>query len=117
MVEISDPSARGWHRLAMRFAEGGWFTRAYRCEGLAAMECADALTRSVLYRSAATLALDAGETQEARRLAECGLAGAPPAEIADELREVLVQCNDAKVRVGSHYADTDTRDGAAWRNW
>ncbi len=45
--------------------------------------------RSVLYRSAATLALDAGERDEARRLARVGLAGNPPGEIADELRDVL----------------------------
>jgi hypothetical protein len=46
-------------------------------------------TRSVLFRSAATLALDCGENREAERLACLGLSGGAPAEIADELRDVL----------------------------
>jgi hypothetical protein len=45
--------------------------------------------RSVLYRSAATLALDAGEPKEAARLAHLGLGGHAPPEIEDELRAVL----------------------------
>ena len=46
-------------------------------------------TRSILYRSAAWLALDAKLPDEAVRLAERGLAGSPPASIAAELNEVL----------------------------
>ena len=46
-------------------------------------------TRSVLHRSAATLALDCGDKAEAIRLANRGLEGTPPEEIAKELREVL----------------------------
>jgi ferritin-like metal-binding protein YciE len=46
-------------------------------------------TRSVLYRSAASLALDCGERQEARRLLQQGLEGRPPADIAQELIELL----------------------------
>ena len=46
-------------------------------------------TRSVLYRSAATLALECGEYVEARRLAHQGLAGNPPQEIFDEIHEIL----------------------------
>lgn len=49
-------------------------------------------SRSVLYRSAASLAVDAEQYDEARRLVACGLAGKPPAEIAAELREVLTRC-------------------------
>jgi hypothetical protein len=45
-------------------------------------------TRSVLFRSAATLALRCGELREAEKLASIGLSGHPPDEIADELREV-----------------------------
>jgi hypothetical protein len=48
-------------------------------------------TRSVLHRSAATLALDCGEFREAERLVAIGLAGEPPAEIADELRSLIEQ--------------------------
>lgn len=46
-------------------------------------------TRSVLFRSAAALALECGETEEARRLAFQGLAGSPPKEIADELHDIV----------------------------
>lgn len=46
-------------------------------------------TRSVLFRSAASLALECGEPREGERLASCGLAGLPPEPIADELRELI----------------------------
>jgi tetratricopeptide (TPR) repeat protein len=46
-------------------------------------------TRSVLFRSAATLALDCGEIREAERLIAMALAGNPPHEIAEELRDLL----------------------------
>jgi hypothetical protein len=48
-------------------------------------------SRSVIHRSAATLALDCGEYVEAERLAMIGLLGNRPASIAAELREVLMQ--------------------------
>jgi DNA-directed RNA polymerase specialized sigma24 family protein len=46
-------------------------------------------SRSVLLRSAAALAIDSGEIEEARKLAARGLQGNPPPEIADELRATL----------------------------
>lgn len=46
-------------------------------------------SRSVLLRSAASLALECNELREAERLASRALSGEPPAEIARELREVL----------------------------
>jgi hypothetical protein len=46
-------------------------------------------TRSVLHRSAASLAIDCGEIREARRLITAGLSGNPPWEIAEELRDLL----------------------------
>ncbi len=46
-------------------------------------------TRSILLRSAATLGLQAGEIREAERLVATALAGDPPDEIADELRDLL----------------------------
>lgn len=48
-------------------------------------------TRSVLHRSAATLAYQCGEYREAERLVAVALAGNPPEEIADELRDLLEQ--------------------------
>lgn len=50
-------------------------------------------TRSVLFRSAAWLAFECGELREAERLACTGLSGNPPAQIADELREVIERVN------------------------
>ena len=47
-------------------------------------------TRSILLRSAASLALACAREEEAERLACLGLAGNPPAEIRVELRDVLL---------------------------
>jgi hypothetical protein len=48
-------------------------------------------TRSVLHRSAASLALECGETREAERLIAVALSGKSPNEIAEELRDLLEQ--------------------------
>jgi tetratricopeptide (TPR) repeat protein len=45
-------------------------------------------TESVLFRSAATLAYTIGDYREAERLVCLGLAGNPPAEITEELRNL-----------------------------
>jgi hypothetical protein len=74
------------------------FRRAFELE----REAAHALettkiepSRSIIHRSAATLALDCGEIREAEILAATGLAGNPPEVIAKELRAVLQQVFDA----------------------
>ncbi|MEG3978680.1 hypothetical protein QT970_29300 [Microcoleus sp. herbarium8] len=48
-------------------------------------------TRSVLHRSAAVLAIECSQLREAERLIGRALAGNPPAEIADELRDLLIE--------------------------
>jgi hypothetical protein len=48
-------------------------------------------TRSVLHRSAAVLALECSEFREAERLIGRALAGNPPFEIANELRDLLLE--------------------------
>ncbi len=50
-------------------------------------------TRSVLFRSAASLAVDCGEFRAAERLLARALAGDPPPEIASELRDLFEQVN------------------------
>ena len=69
--------------------------RAYELEREAASVCSSDFglepTRSVLHRSAASLAIDCGEYREAERLIAAALAGEPPAEITDELRDLLEQ--------------------------
>jgi hypothetical protein len=46
-------------------------------------------TRSVLFRSAATLAIEVRRLREAEQLIAAALAGNPPSEIAEELRDLL----------------------------
>lgn len=46
-------------------------------------------TRSVILRSAASLAFQCKKYQEAEKLAAMGLSGNPPAEIAQELRDIF----------------------------
>jgi len=53
-------------------------------------------TRSVLYSSAAWLALDCNEFREAERLVAAGLAGYPPEDIAEELRELFEKVNSLR---------------------
>jgi hypothetical protein len=48
-------------------------------------------TRSVLHRSAATLAVDCGKMREAEKLIATALVGNPLDEITAELRELLMQ--------------------------
>lgn len=66
--------------------------RAYKYESKAARMLADDLsiepTRSVLYRSAASMAVTCKEFDDAEKLIAEGLAGNPPAEMAEELRQV-----------------------------
>jgi hypothetical protein len=48
-------------------------------------------TRSVLHRSAAVLAIECALLREAERLIGRALAGNPPTEIANELRDLLIE--------------------------
>ena len=50
-------------------------------------------TRSVLHRSAASLAIECGELQTAEKLIARALAGAPPSNIAEELKDLFLQIN------------------------
>ena len=50
-------------------------------------------TWSILHRSAGWLALDCNQPHQAERLACTALAGAPPSEIAEELRDLLEHSN------------------------
>ena len=50
-------------------------------------------TRSVLHRSAATLAIACGELPTAEQLIITALTGTPPPEIAEELKDLFMQLN------------------------
>ena len=79
------------------------YRKALKLEIEAAELLRDELTiepsRSVLYRSAASIAMSCGQYREAERLIAVGLAGKPPSEIAEELRTLLEQ-----VRAEQHLA-------------
>lgn len=68
---------------------------AYELESMAADALLDERgaepARSVLFRSAATLARDCGRLADAEKLIYKALAGEPPAEIAGELQDLLEQ--------------------------
>jgi hypothetical protein len=76
------------HRLASELVREAYVYEA-QAAGLIPKEEASEPTRSILYRSAGWLALESGELEEARCLAEEGLAGSPPGDIAGELRHLL----------------------------
>ncbi|MBE9061230.1 hypothetical protein [cf. Phormidesmis sp. LEGE 11477] len=50
-------------------------------------------SRSVLHRSAASLAIECGELQLAEKLIARALAGTPPADIEEELKDLFIQIN------------------------
>ncbi len=99
------------HRAAMQLADEADLARirgdverarelireAYAKEREAALRVVDKHdlepTRSVLLRSAASLALQCDMAREAEHLVALGLSGNPPDEIADELRDLFEQAN------------------------
>jgi len=70
-----------------------YFRQAYELEREAALlvpiDEANEPSRSVLFRSAGSLALNAELYREAERMVSQGLLGYPPYEIATELRELF----------------------------
>lgn len=95
------------HKLAMDIAEKAYIAHhkgdldeakqfaleAFQAEQEAAMLVKEHYdlepTRSVLFRSAASLALDCGKIRDSERLISLALAGNPPQEIAEELRDLM----------------------------
>ena len=71
--------------------------RAYENEAKAAHLMLDVSspepTRSVLFRSAASLAIDCNELREAEKLISLGLAGNPPPDVIEELRDLFERVN------------------------
>jgi hypothetical protein len=72
------------------------FRRAYELEAEAArLVVYTEPTRSILLRSAASLAYHCGEMRESEKLIGLALAGDPPSEIAEELRDLMRLVLDA----------------------
>ena len=89
LADMRDPESQDVNRL--RYL-------AFKVERFAAQELQYLdiePTRSVLYRSAASLAFQCREFEQAIELIKVGLAGNPPAEIRAELEELMGQVNKA----------------------
>jgi len=69
------------------------FEKEWAAAGLVANLLDAEPTRSVLHRSAASLAIECGEFQIAERLIATALSGNPPQEIAEELKDLFIQIN------------------------
>lgn len=73
------------------------FLKAFELEKQAALSLSGDFnnepTRSTLFRSAASLAMNCREYVEAEKLAAHGLAGNPPNDLMNELRELYQQIN------------------------
>lgn len=69
------------------------FEKEAQAAALIAHDLSAEPTRSVLHRSAASLAIECGEFQVAERLIMTALTGNPPQEIAAELKDLFVQIN------------------------
>jgi hypothetical protein len=69
------------------------FTKESSAAALIANHWESEPTRSVLHRSAASLAIECGEFEIANRLIATALSGNPPAEIAEELQDLFIQIN------------------------
>ena len=85
-------------RLRGAIEQAAQFTRqAFEQEAQAAALVVSDLdaepTRSVLHRSAASLAIECGELQVAERLIATALSGNSPLEIAEELKDLFIQIN------------------------
>jgi hypothetical protein len=98
-------NARALHQEAMEIADKAFvarraedvenaqalFAEAFKREFAAAQTTTEEPGRSILLRSAATLALQAQRYRDAERAAALGLAGDGPDEIIEELRTVYEQ--------------------------
>jgi hypothetical protein len=100
MELVDDLRSVGDHRAVLARQQGDesasleFLQSAFQQERSAADLVADQWdlepTRSVLHRSAASLAIECAQLREAERLIGRALAGNPPADIADELRDLLL---------------------------
>jgi hypothetical protein len=90
---LGDPDGAQTHlRLALE--------QERRAAELAAPDLTLEPTRSILHRSAATLAFQCGDYREAERLVAVALGGNPPETIAEELRDLLEQVYFERPRKG-----------------
>jgi hypothetical protein len=82
------------------------FSDAFDLERQAALDLRNDLakepTRSVLFRSAASLAMNCGRFEEGEEMIALGLAGNPPREIAEELIDVSKKIKELKHKLDNN---------------
>jgi len=95
-MELADKADRA-KRLGRLDEAKKFYKEAFDHESLAALKLQDRHaiepTRSILFRSAASLAIECEELRESERMIAYGLTGTPPVEIAEELRDLLERVN------------------------
>jgi hypothetical protein len=119
-MQIADQAIEA--RRADRGAEArSLFRQACQLESQAAMALAEETeaepTRSVLFRSAATLALNGELPGYAAYLLARGLEGTPPAEIREELREVLKSIRPERELLSEASFPTGAADRDRWERF
>src|SRR5437868_4896270 len=91
LVDEADQSRRAGNLQAARAQLREAFEQERQAAAVSAEDLNLEPTRSVLHRSAASLALECGALREAERLIAVALSGNPPEAIAEELRDLLEQ--------------------------
>lgn len=91
LVDAADQARRAGNVQAAREQLRQAFEQERQAAAVSAADVNLEPTRSVLHRSAASLALECGALREAERLIAVALSGNPPEEIAEELRDLLEQ--------------------------
>ena len=91
LVDVAEKSRREGNLPMAREQLRQAFEQERQAAQLSASDLNLEPTRSVLHRSAASLALECGNLREAERLIAAALSGNPPEEIAEELRDLLEQ--------------------------
>jgi len=88
------------------------FNSAFQLERQAAIQLKDSFdfepSRSIMFRSAASLALNASLYREAEKMIAIGLSGNPPDPIADELRTLYENINKARLKTDGLLASKKT---------
>jgi hypothetical protein len=97
ILALESQTARdsGWRKQAITLASQAMSLEA-EAAGLLAKEPSTEPTRSILYRSAAALAYQAGDYVTALRLAADGLSGYPPPTVQQELIDLFEQITMAE---------------------
>lgn len=98
-MELSDQADSAKRRGDLESARA-FYEESLRCEERAASsirpEKDSEPSRSILFRSAASLAVECHRWADAERMVALGLSGYPPDEIAGELRDLMEQIHFAR---------------------